>query len=57
MFDKYSKRDLAVIFGTIIIVCALSAWGSIYVIKNFVIGERNDPLDRAGGLKPKAIVK
>ncbi len=49
MFEGLKKRD----FAALIVVCAVSAWGSIYVIKNYIIGPRNDPLERAGGLKPE----
>jgi hypothetical protein len=57
MLDDFSKRDIAVIFGAIVVLCDLSAWGSIFVIKNYVIGERADPLAHAGGLKPELTVQ
>jgi hypothetical protein len=55
MFDEYSRREIAVIACWILLVCAASAWGSIYVIKNYVIGVRDDPIARAGGLKAEQI--
>jgi hypothetical protein len=51
MFEDLSKRDIAAIASALIIVCVLSAWGSIFIIKKYVIGERDDPLARAGGLR------
>jgi hypothetical protein len=50
MFEDISKRDLAAIASALIVVCALSAWGSIFVIKKYILGDRADPLARAGGL-------
>jgi hypothetical protein len=52
MFDL-SKREILNIIGTLIIVCVLIAWGTIFVIQKYVLGERDDPLARAGGLKPE----
>jgi hypothetical protein len=57
MWDNFSKRELAAIFGAIIVVCTLSAWASIFVIKKYVMGERNDPLAHAGGLNPQQIIE
>jgi hypothetical protein len=57
MFDGISKREIAAFVGAIIVICALSAWGSIFVIKKYVIGERDDPLARAGGLSPQQTIK
>jgi hypothetical protein len=37
----------------LIIVCGLTAWAKVYVIDRYVLGERDDPLARAGGLKPE----
>jgi hypothetical protein len=53
MFEGFSKRDFVILFCALIVVCGLSAWGSIFIIKNYVVGERDDPLARAGGLKPE----
>jgi hypothetical protein len=46
MFDL-SKR-VSIIIGAVIIVCGLTAWGTVFVIQKFVLGERDDPLARAG---------
>jgi hypothetical protein len=54
MLEDFSKRDFAVLFVALVVVCGLSAWGSIYVIKTYLIGERNDPLAprwKAGRIK------
>ena len=51
MLEGLTKRDLVTLFAGLIFVCGLSAWGSIYVIKNYIIGQRDDPIARAGGLK------
>ena len=57
MLDSFSKRELTAIFGAIIAVCVLSAWGSIFVVKKYVIGERDDPIAHAGGLKPEQVIE
>jgi hypothetical protein len=41
MFDEYSRRELAATAGAILVLCAVSAWGSINVIKNYVLGVRD----------------
>jgi hypothetical protein len=56
MLDDLSKRELAAIVGALIVVCAQSAWGSIFVIKTYLFGERDDPIARAGGLKAEQII-
>jgi len=45
------------VFAALVVVCALSALGSIYIIKNYIIGERDDPIMRAGGLKAEQIIQ
>jgi hypothetical protein len=57
MFEGFSKRDFITLICALIIVCSLSAWASIFVIKNYVLGERDDPLTRAGGLKPEQVLQ
>jgi hypothetical protein len=56
MFDL-SKRELAAIIGTLIIVVAVTAWATVCVIDKYVLGDRDDPLVRAGGLKPEQSIK
>ena len=51
MFDL-SKREFFIILGTVLIVCGLTAWGTVFLIHNFVLSYRDDPLARAGGLSP-----
>jgi hypothetical protein len=56
MLEFFSKRDIAILVVAFIILCALSAGGSVFVINHYVIGERDDPLARAGGLKPEQAI-
>ena len=52
----YTKREIIAIASGLLVAAALTVWVTIYFIKVFFIGERDDPLARAGGLKPvKAI--
>jgi hypothetical protein len=53
----FLKREVVAIVFAVVVICALSALGSIYVIKNHVIGERDDPLARAGGLKSEPVIQ
>jgi hypothetical protein len=50
MFD-FTKREIVLIVGGMLIAAALMAVGTVYVIDTLVIGERDDPLAKAGGLK------
>ena len=56
MFDL-SKREILTVIGTVIIVCGLTAWGTVYIIREYVIGHRDDPLERAGGLSPSQAIE
>jgi hypothetical protein len=51
MFDL-TKREILIIIGALVIICGLTAWGTVFVIQKYVIGERDDPIARAGGLRP-----
>ena len=57
MFEGFSKRDFVSLIGGLIIVRGFSARASIYVIKNYVIGDRDDPIAHAGGLKAEQIIQ
>jgi hypothetical protein len=57
MFEGFSKRDPVSLIGGLIIVCGFSAWASIYIIENYVVGDKDDPIARAGGLKPGQMPK
>lgn len=52
-----SKREVLAVIGMLIIVCGLTAWGTVYVIQKYVLGVRDDPLARAGGLKPSQAIE
>jgi hypothetical protein len=56
MFDL-SKREVLAIIGTLIIVCGLTAWTTVFVIGEFVLEKRDDPLAHASGLKPSQAIK
>jgi hypothetical protein len=51
MFDL-TKREILTILGALVIICGLTAWGTVFFIREYVLGHRDDPLVRAGGLKP-----
>jgi hypothetical protein len=48
----YTKREIIAIACGLLVAAAMTVWVTIYFIKVFFIGERDDPLARAGGLKP-----
>jgi hypothetical protein len=56
MFDL-TKREILTIVGALVIICGVTAWGTVFAIREYVIGKRNDPLARAGGLTPGQQVK
>jgi hypothetical protein len=45
------------IVAAFVIICGLTAWGTVFAIREYVLGKRDDPLARAGGLKPEQQVK
>jgi hypothetical protein len=51
MFDL-TKREISIIIGALVIICGVTAWGAVFVIREYVIEHRDDPLARAGGLRP-----
>jgi hypothetical protein len=57
MFDVFSKREITAIIVATIVVCAVSAWGTLRLIDKYLIGQRDDPLTRAGGLKADQMTK
>jgi hypothetical protein len=56
MFDL-TKREILTIVGALVVICGLTSWGTVFVIKKYVIADRDDPLARAGGLTPARQVK
>ena len=57
MSDDYTKREITAVVCSLLIITALTIWGAIYFLNVVVIGERDDPLARAGGLKPEQIIQ
>jgi hypothetical protein len=56
MFDEFSTREWIVIIGALLISGAVVAGGSVYITKNYLIGDRSyDPLTRTGG-RPETVV-
>jgi hypothetical protein len=51
-----TKREILTIVGALIIICGLIAWGTVFAIREYLIGTRNDPLARAGGLSPSQAI-
>jgi hypothetical protein len=51
MFDL-TKRKILIIVGALVIICGVTAWGTVFAIREYVLGNRNDPLARAGVLNP-----
>ena len=52
MSDDYTKREITAVVCSLLIITALTIWGTIYFLSVVVIGERDDPLARAGALSP-----
>jgi hypothetical protein len=57
MSDDYTKREITAVVCGLLIITALTIWGTIYFLNVVVIGERDDPLARAGGLKPEQTIQ
>jgi hypothetical protein len=57
MFDAFSKRQILLILGGLLVIAVLGSCGGVYLAK-YLVGDRpNDPLQRAGGLKPEQDIK
>jgi|HubBroStandDraft_6_1064221.scaffolds.fasta_scaffold441938_1 hypothetical protein len=57
MPDDYTKREIIAVAGGVLVLTVLTIWGTIYFLSVVVIGERDDPLARAGGLKPEQTIQ
>ena len=57
MSDDYTKREITAAVCGLLIITALTIWGTICFLSVVVIGERDDPLARAGGLKPEQTIQ
>jgi hypothetical protein len=49
MFGEYTNRELALIAVAFLIAGVLTAWGTVFVVQKYAIGERNDPLAKPAG--------
>jgi hypothetical protein len=47
---QFSTREIMLFVLVMILATALTVWGTLYVLKTFVLGNPNDPLTKAGGL-------
>jgi hypothetical protein len=54
--DKRSRRTDVIIALAMIAATALTIEGTYFVLKTFVF-DQNDPLEKAGGLKPDQIIR
>ena len=52
MLGDSEWRDLLKIAIGIAVAGTLTVLSTMYIVNNYVIGERDDPLARAGGLSP-----
>ena len=52
MPDGYARHEIIAIAGGVLVLTVLTIWRTIYFLSVVVIGERDEPLARAGGLKP-----
>jgi hypothetical protein len=49
---QFSTREIVLFVLVMILATALTVWGTLYVLKTFVLGNPNDPLTKSGGLSP-----
>jgi hypothetical protein len=45
MFDGFSKREILVILGGLLVIAVLGVYGGVYLAKTLVGDRSNDPLD------------
>ena len=57
MPDGYARHEIIAIAGGVLVLTVLTIWRTIYFLSVVVIGGRDEPLARAGGLKPEQTIQ
>jgi hypothetical protein len=55
--ENFTARQIVIVIAALLISGGLTAWGTVYVLRTFVLADPNDPLTRQGGLSPVQIIK
>jgi hypothetical protein len=50
--DHYSKRQIVTAVLAVLIIVPLAIWGTLALLDLVIHHDPNDPLTKAGGLKP-----
>jgi hypothetical protein len=56
LMGDLSKREVVTIIVGIVVAVTLMIWGTVAVLNHFVLNS-DDPLAKAGGLKPEQIIE
>jgi hypothetical protein len=55
--EKFTARQIFILIAALLVSGGLTAWGTVYVLRTFVLADPNDPLIRQGGLSPAQLIK
>jgi hypothetical protein len=55
--ENFTIRQIIILIAALLIGGGLTAWGTVYVLRTFVLQDPNDPLTRQGGLSPAQVIK
>jgi hypothetical protein len=55
--ESFTTRQIIILIAALLASGGLTAWGTVYVLRTFVLAEPDDPLARQGGPSPAQIIK
>jgi hypothetical protein len=55
--ENFTARQIVILIAALLISGALTAWGTVYALRTFVLADPNDPVIKQGGLSPAQIIK
>jgi hypothetical protein len=55
--ENFTIRQIIILIAALLVSGGLTAWGTVYVLRTFVLADPNDPLTRQGGLSPAQTIR
>jgi hypothetical protein len=53
VLTEYSTKEIVIFAFAMLVATFLTVEGTVFVMRNYVLGHPNDPLQQAGGLSPE----
>jgi hypothetical protein len=54
--ESFTTRQIIILIAALLVSGGLTAWGTVYVLRTFVLADPNDPLAKQGGLSPAQMI-